>query len=215
MLSGIASGRRLGGLRRRHGERDLRARPRRRAFGSRERLAADRDMAVLDQRLQAAARKAFGVAGQEGVEPLAGRLGLDPEGPLLYQIGHDRLRRREDEAPLDPAAARLRRKLVRLLFVSGGIMMLGLIAVFAAIVYKLNEGGDGGARRASRPPRRSRAGRHPARRPDRLDRARRRPRAPDACWRRRVDLAASRRPHERRGSRPLSGQAGVKGARLR
>jgi hypothetical protein len=43
----------------------------------------------------------------------------------------------EEEAPLDPAAERLRRKLVRLLFVSGGIMMLGLIAVFAAIVYKL------------------------------------------------------------------------------
>ena len=44
-----------------------------------------------------------------------------------------------DDTPLDPAAARLRRKLVRLLFVSGGIMMLGFIAVFAAIVYKLNE----------------------------------------------------------------------------
>ena len=43
----------------------------------------------------------------------------------------------EEEAPLDPAAERLRRKLVRLLFVSGGIMMVGLIAVFAAIVYKL------------------------------------------------------------------------------
>jgi hypothetical protein len=43
----------------------------------------------------------------------------------------------EVEAPLDPAAERLRRKLVRLLIVSGGIMMLGLIAVFAAIVYKV------------------------------------------------------------------------------
>ena len=50
----------------------------------------------------------------------------------------------DTEAPLDPAAARLRRKLVRLLFVSGGIMMLGLIAVFGAIVYKLNQGGRGG-----------------------------------------------------------------------
>lgn len=36
---------------------------------------------------------------------------------------------------------------MRLLLVSGGIMMLGLIAVFAAIVYKLNESGS-----ASRPP---------------------------------------------------------------
>jgi len=48
----------------------------------------------------------------------------------------------DDEAPLDPAAERLRRKLVRLLFVSGGIMMLGLIAVFAAIVYKLGAPGS-------------------------------------------------------------------------
>lgn len=48
---------------------------------------------------------------------------------------------RDEEAPLDPAAERLRRKLVRLLFVSGGIMALGLIAVFAAIVYKLNGSG--------------------------------------------------------------------------
>ena len=47
----------------------------------------------------------------------------------------------EDEAPLDPAQERLRRKLVRLLLVSGGIMMLGLIAVFAAIVYKVSESG--------------------------------------------------------------------------
>ncbi len=48
---------------------------------------------------------------------------------------------RDDEAPLDPAAERLRRKLVRLLFVSGGIMALGLIAVFAAIVYKVDGSG--------------------------------------------------------------------------
>jgi hypothetical protein len=55
----------------------------------------------------------------------------------------------ENEAPLDPAAARLRRKLVRLLFVSGGIMVLGLIAVFGAVVYKLNQGGAGRASRLS------------------------------------------------------------------
>jgi hypothetical protein len=55
----------------------------------------------------------------------------------------------EDLAPLDPAAARLRKKLVRLLFVSGGIMILGLIAVFAAIVYKLNESGAGRGSRIS------------------------------------------------------------------
>jgi hypothetical protein len=45
----------------------------------------------------------------------------------------------DDEAPLDPVQERLRRKLARLLLVSGGIMMLGFIAVFAAIVYKLGE----------------------------------------------------------------------------
>jgi hypothetical protein len=50
----------------------------------------------------------------------------------------------EAEQPLDPAAERLRRKLVRLLFVSGGIMMLGLIAVFAAIVYKVGQSGTAG-----------------------------------------------------------------------
>ena len=33
---------------------------------------------------------------------------------------------------------------MRLLFVSGGIMMLGLIAVFAAIVYKLSAGAPAG-----------------------------------------------------------------------
>lgn len=50
---------------------------------------------------------------------------------------------RDEEPPLDPAQERLRKKLVRLLFFSGGIMMLGLIAVFSAIVYKLSEGGEG------------------------------------------------------------------------
>jgi hypothetical protein len=42
----------------------------------------------------------------------------------------------EDEQ-LDPAAERLRAKLARLLLVSSLVMMLGFIAVFAAIVYKL------------------------------------------------------------------------------
>ncbi|HSG94702.1 MAG TPA: fimbrial protein [Afifellaceae bacterium] len=50
----------------------------------------------------------------------------------------------EAEAPLDPAAERVRRKLVRLLVVSFGIMVLGLGAVIAAIVYKINERNDDG-----------------------------------------------------------------------
>ena len=55
----------------------------------------------------------------------------------------------EDEEPLDPAAERLRRKMARLVLVSGGIMMLGLIAVFAAIVYKLGVLGPDGASRGA------------------------------------------------------------------
>ena len=49
----------------------------------------------------------------------------------------------DDEAPLDPAAERVRRKLIRLLVASFGIMILGLAAVIAAIVYKINERNDG------------------------------------------------------------------------
>ncbi|HEX2018902.1 MAG TPA: fimbrial protein [Aurantimonas sp.] len=46
--------------------------------------------------------------------------------------------RDEDEAeePLDPAVERLRRKMVRLLAVSIGVMMIGVMAVLAAVVYK-------------------------------------------------------------------------------
>jgi len=43
----------------------------------------------------------------------------------------------QDE-PLDPKVEAIRQKMVRLLIVSGGIMMLGLMAVLAAIVYKVN-----------------------------------------------------------------------------
>ena len=45
----------------------------------------------------------------------------------------------EAEKPLDPAAERLRRKLTWLLAGSFGVMMLGLIAVFGAIVYRLGD----------------------------------------------------------------------------
>jgi hypothetical protein len=46
--------------------------------------------------------------------------------------------REEEGAPLDPAVERVRRKLARLLIASFGVMFLGLIAVFAVIVYRLN-----------------------------------------------------------------------------
>ncbi|MBP0615161.1 hypothetical protein [Jiella mangrovi] len=42
----------------------------------------------------------------------------------------------EDDKPLDPAAERLRRKMVRLLVVSIGIMIIGVMAVLGVVVYK-------------------------------------------------------------------------------
>ncbi|HUU43413.1 MAG TPA: hypothetical protein VMX57_06510 [Planctomycetota bacterium] len=49
----------------------------------------------------------------------------------------------QGEAPLDPTAERVRRKLVRLLVISFAIMIVGLGAVIAAIIYKINERNDG------------------------------------------------------------------------
>lgn len=43
----------------------------------------------------------------------------------------------EEDKPLDPTTERVRRKMVRLLGVSIGIMMVGLMAVLGAIVYKI------------------------------------------------------------------------------
>jgi hypothetical protein len=48
----------------------------------------------------------------------------------------------EEEKPLDPATERVRRKMVRLLVVSIGVMMVGLMAVLGAIVYKIGNTGD-------------------------------------------------------------------------
>lgn len=42
----------------------------------------------------------------------------------------------QDEKPLDPAMEKVRRKMVRLLAVSIGIMFVGVMAVMGAIVYK-------------------------------------------------------------------------------
>lgn len=43
----------------------------------------------------------------------------------------------EDEKPLDPVMENVRRKMMRLQLVSGGIMLLMFLAVLAAIVYRL------------------------------------------------------------------------------
>lgn len=45
----------------------------------------------------------------------------------------------DDETPLDPATERLRRKMLRLLAVAVATMLLGVMAVLAAIVYKVNQ----------------------------------------------------------------------------
>lgn len=43
------------------------------------------------------------------------------------------------EIPVDPATERVRRKMVRLLAVSIGVMLIGVMAVLAAVVYRVNE----------------------------------------------------------------------------
>ncbi|GKX33620.1 MAG: hypothetical protein MnENMB40S_12380 [Rhizobiaceae bacterium MnEN-MB40S] len=43
----------------------------------------------------------------------------------------------QDEKPLDPEMEKVRRKMVRLLGVSIGVMFIGLMAVLAGVVYKI------------------------------------------------------------------------------
>lgn len=45
----------------------------------------------------------------------------------------------EEENPLDPAMENVRRKMVKLQLVSGGIMLVMFMAVLAAIVYKVTQ----------------------------------------------------------------------------
>ncbi|WP_425417242.1 hypothetical protein [Oricola indica] len=55
----------------------------------------------------------------------------------------------DEEKPLDPAMERVRRKLARLMVVSIGIMLIGLMAVLGAVVYKSGAGsGSVGTARA-------------------------------------------------------------------
>ena len=51
----------------------------------------------------------------------------------------------EQEQPLDPAMERIRRKMVLLILVSGGILFVCFMAVLGAIVYKVSQ-------RPSQPP---------------------------------------------------------------
>ncbi|MCY6379332.1 hypothetical protein [Hoeflea prorocentri] len=48
----------------------------------------------------------------------------------------------EEEKPLDPEMEKVRKKMVRLLVVSIGIMILGVMAVLAGVVYKVMQPGE-------------------------------------------------------------------------
>ena len=50
-----------------------------------------------------------------------------------------------DEKPLDPEMEKVRRKMVRLLAVSIGIMFIGLVTVLGALVYKFTRSDDSAA----------------------------------------------------------------------
>lgn len=49
---------------------------------------------------------------------------------------------KDDDKPLDPEMEKVRRKMVRLLGISLGIMFIGVMAVLAAVVYKINTAED-------------------------------------------------------------------------
>ncbi len=52
------------------------------------------------------------------------------------QTPHDQADTGEDDKPLDPAAERVRRKLVRFMAINLGVLFLALMAVVIAIVYR-------------------------------------------------------------------------------
>ena len=47
-----------------------------------------------------------------------------------------------EEQPLDPVMERVRKKMIRLMVISIGVMMIGLLAVLFAIIYKFNSRSD-------------------------------------------------------------------------
>ena len=56
----------------------------------------------------------------------------------------------QPEPPLDPAMEKVRRKMIRLLAVSIGVMLIGLMAVLVAVVYKINRAPDATETEAAR-----------------------------------------------------------------
>ncbi len=47
-----------------------------------------------------------------------------------------------DDPPLDPAVERIRQRLKRLIVISSATLLVGLIAVLAAVIYKIGPGQD-------------------------------------------------------------------------
>ena len=135
----------------------------RRVFGSSTTRPSTATRPVHDERLQAAAREAPARRARKASSRSPAASGSTRKASFSMRSAMAPPYDTDDDAPLDPAAERLRRKLVRLLLVSGGIMMLGLIAVFAAIVYKLSERGGGVASRLHGGIPSCRPHRHPAR----------------------------------------------------
>ncbi len=128
--------------------------------GSAGYLAVDRHLSLPDQSLHPGARNVIGsILRDEFVHAIAiCRMGNHQHFHGIIVLLRDYLYRvfavitlshrptqslcsfmSDEEEPLDPAVEAVRVKMVRLLAVSGGIMMLGLMAVLLAIVYKVNQ----------------------------------------------------------------------------
>ncbi len=58
----------------------------------------------------------------------------------------------EEEQPLDPVMERVRKKMIRLMVISIGIMMVGLLAVLFAVIYKVSNGSSVAKEEATTPP---------------------------------------------------------------
>ena len=124
------------------------------------RRAADPDCAFKDQRLDSTARQiAVDGRGKPRVEASRSIFircqHFHPGAGLGKGFFHSRCRIQneaimsethpdeQDEKPLDPEMEKVRRKMVRLLGISIGIMFVGLMAVLAGVVYKIMSADQG------------------------------------------------------------------------
>lgn len=130
------------------------------SFCFHNRDAVDRHRAADDQLLDPASRKLpLQGTGQPAVEPARCVVASRQLFPIFIGFGkgftHDETDPdsigammsnaeldHEEEKPLDPEMEKVRRKMVRLLAVSLGIMFLGVMAVLVGVVYKVMENGE-------------------------------------------------------------------------